>query len=149
MSCSHRPQFQLFTDIHKVAQYIRFYNSLGGAQNISCISGQAHYLALCIDAPGGGPRVVVSTAAFHARVRGSVSAVSKKQKCFFPIHVWKSVLGISNPVSGGQCHLIHLIILRRFSWPSLAYMCTGGQKSDSFHFHFISFALMPRSPLSS
>ena len=31
---------------------------------------------------------------------------------------------ISNPVSGGQCHLIHLTILRRFSWPSSAYMCT-------------------------
>ena len=30
----------------------------------------------------------------------------------------------SNPVSGGQCHLIHLTILRRFSWESLAYMCT-------------------------
>ena len=43
---------------------------------------------------GGGPRVVVSTAAFHARVRGRfpVSAVWKKQKCSFPIHVWKSVL---------------------------------------------------------
>ena len=43
---------------------------------------------------GGGPRVVVSTAAFHARVRGSVPglAVWKKQKCFFPNHVWKSVL---------------------------------------------------------
>ena len=27
----------------------------------------------------------------------------------------------SNPVSGGQCHLT---ILRKFSWPSLAYMCT-------------------------
>ena len=26
--------------------------------------------------------------------------------------------------SGGQCHLNHLTILRRFSWPSLAYMCT-------------------------
>ena len=31
---------------------------------------------------------------------------------------------ISNLVSGGQCHLIYLTILRRFSWPSLAYMCT-------------------------
>ena len=38
---------------------------------------------------------------------------------------------ISNPVSGGQCHLIHLIILRRFSWPSLAYMGT-------FHFSFVN-----------
>ena len=38
---------------------------------------------------GGGPRVVVSTAAFHARVRGSVPGLGglKKQKCFFPIHV--------------------------------------------------------------
>ena len=27
-------------------------------------------------------------------------------------------------VSGRQCHLIHLTILRRSSWPSLAYMCT-------------------------
>ena len=43
---------------------------------------------------GGGPRVVVSTAAFHAEfgVRFPVSADWKKQKCFFPIHVWKSVL---------------------------------------------------------
>ena len=31
---------------------------------------------------------------------------------------------ISNPMSGGQCQLIHLTILRRFYWPSLAYMCT-------------------------
>ena len=33
---------------------------------------------------GGGPRVVVSTAAFHARVRGSFLGLdgSKKQKCF-------------------------------------------------------------------
>ena len=31
---------------------------------------------------------------------------------------------ISNYVSGGQCHIIHIIILRRFTWPSLAYMCT-------------------------
>ena len=30
---------------------------------------------------------------------------------------------ISNPVSGRQCHLIHLTIIRKFSWPSLACMC--------------------------
>ena len=50
------------------------------------------YLAWCIQ--GGGPRVVVSTAAFHARVRGSVSCLGglKETQMFFPIHVWKSVL---------------------------------------------------------
>ena len=29
---------------------------------------------------------------------------------------------ILSPVSGGQSHLIYLTILRRFSWPSLAYI---------------------------
>ena len=35
---------------------------------------------------GGGPRVVVSTAAFHARVRGSVPGLSglKETKMFLP-----------------------------------------------------------------
>ena len=90
---------------------------------------------------GGGPRVVVSTAAFHARARGSVPGLGgfKETKMFFPHpRVKVSIVGslrerarpqtararISNPVSGGQCHLNHLTILRRFSWPSLAYLCT-------------------------
>ena len=87
---------------------------------------------------GGGPRVVVSTAAFHARVQGSVPGLGglKERKMFLPHpRVKLSIVGsrarsqtararISNPVSGGQCHLIHLTILRKFSWPSLAYMCT-------------------------
>ena len=94
--------------------------------------------------PGGGPRVVVSTAAFHARVRGSVPGLGGlKEAKMFLLHprVKLSIVGslsdrevaarpqtararISSPVSGGQCHLIHLTILRRFSWSSLAYMCT-------------------------
>ena len=37
---------------------------------------------------GEGPRVVVSTAVFHARVRGSIPGLGglKETKCFFPIH---------------------------------------------------------------
>ena len=91
---------------------------------------------------GGGPRVVISTAAFYARVRGSVPGLGglKETKLFLPHpRVKVSIVGSlrdrevacsvsdrqgSNPVSGGQCHLNHLTILRRFSWPSLAYMCT-------------------------
>ena len=102
--------------------------------------------------PGGGPMVVVSTAAFHARVRGSVPdlgglketknvsspSTCESQYCGEPPWPRGIVLGlrpprISNPVSGGQCHLNHLTILRRFSWPSLAYMCTKVHKG------FISF----------
>ena len=43
---------------------------------------------------------------------------------------------ISYPVSGGLCHLIHLTILRRFSWLSLSYICT--QMAEN-HNLFISF----------
>ena len=75
-------------------------------------------------------------------LRVRFSAVWQKQTCFFPIDLWNSVLWgasvterwrarpqtswvwISNPVSGGQCYLTHLFILRRFSWPNLACMCT-------------------------
>ena len=61
---------------------------------------------------GGGPREVVSTAAFHARVRGSVPGFGglKKKKCFFPI-------------------------LAQFS----LYVHKGGLKPDSFHFMSLSF----------
>ena len=57
----------------------------------------------------------------------------KETKMFLPHpHVKVSIVGslrdrelaCSNPVSGGHCHLNHLTILRRLSWPSLAYMCT-------------------------
>ena len=87
---------------------------------------------------GGGPRVVVSTAAFHARVRGSVPGLGglketknvsspstcESQYCGERARPQTARARISNPVSGGQCHLNHLTILRRFSWLSLAYMCT-------------------------
>ena len=77
---------------------------------------------------------MVSTA---ARVRGSVPGLGglKETKLFLPYpRVKVSIVGSLrdrevacsnfNPLSGGQCHLNHLTILRRFSWPSLAYMCT-------------------------
>ena len=87
---------------------------------------------------------MVSTAAFHAGVRGSIPGLGglKETKMFLPHpRVEVIIVGslrdrevrarpqtararMSNPVSGGQCHLNHLTILRRLSWPSLAYMCT-------------------------
>ena len=88
---------------------------------------------------GGGPRVVVSTAAFHTRVRGSFLGLGglKETKMFLPHPLLKlSIVGnlrdlrlpararIPNPVFGKLCHLTHLTILRRFSWSNLAYMCT-------------------------
>ena len=79
---------------------------------------------------------------FFMPSRGSVPGLGglKETKMFLPHpRVKVSIVGslrdrevacsasefrISNPVSGEQCHLNHLTILRRFSWPSLAYMCT-------------------------
>ena len=46
-----------------------------------------------INQQGGGSMIVVSTAAFHARVRGSVpffGGLKKTKKCFFPIYVCTS-----------------------------------------------------------
>ena len=64
---------------------------------------------------GGGPRVVVSTAAFHARVRGSVPGLGclKKTKMFLPhprvkvnivgsLRLEDSVISIISPSSGGS-----------------------------------------------
>ena len=104
---------------------------------------------------------MVSTAAFHARVRDSVPGLGglKETKMFLPHpRVKVSIVGSlrdrevacsasdrqgSNSVSGGQCHLNHLTTLRRFSWPSIAYYVhKGGLKPDSFHFMIRPFAIL-------
>ena len=58
---------------------------------------------------------------------------------------------ISNLVSGGQCHLIHLTIRRKFSWHSLAYyVYKGGLKPHSFYFkiRYIDIPLNMFNPLT-
>ena len=93
---------------------------------------------------GGGPRVVVSTAAFHARDRGSVPGLGglKETKMFLPHpRVKVSIVGslsdreVACSVSDRQGSNFESCVWRtvssqsshhfmRFSWPSLAYMCT-------------------------
>ena len=86
------------------------------------------YMVTCfVGHTGGGPRVVVSTAAFHARVRGSVPGLGglKETKMFLPHpRVKLSIVGSLRDRESSECHLIHLTILKRFSWPSFAYMWT-------------------------
>ena len=103
---------------------------------------------------GGGPRVVVSTAAFHEfGVRFPVSAVSKKQKMFLPHpRVKVSIVGslrdrevacsasdrqganfescVWRTVSSQSSHHPQEVLLARFS----LYVHKGGLKPDSFHF---------------
>ena len=104
---------------------------------------------------GGGPRVVVSTAAFHARVRGSVPGLGglKETKMFLPhSRVKVSVVGslsdreVACSASDRQCsnfescvwgtvssqssHHPQEVLLAQFS----LYVHKGGLKPDSFHF---------------
>ena len=105
--------------------------------------------------PGGGPRVVVSTAAFHARVRGSVPGLGglKETKLFLPHpRVKVSIVGSLNDrevacsasdrqgsnfvscvwrtVSSQSSHHPQEVLLAQFS----LYVHKGGLKPDSLHF---------------
>ena len=104
---------------------------------------------------GGGPRVVVSTAAFHARVRGSVPGLGglKETKMFLPHpRVKVSIVGslrdrevacsasdrqgsnfefcVWRTVSSQSSHHPQEVLLAQFS----LYVHKGGLKHDSFHF---------------
>ena len=104
---------------------------------------------------GGGPRVVVSTAAFHARVRGSVPGLGglKETKMFLPHpRVKVSIVGslcdrevacsasdrqgsnfescVWRTVSSHSSHHPQEVLLAQFS----LYVHKGGLKPDSFHF---------------
>ena len=117
---------------------------------------------------GGGPRVVVSTAAFHARVRGSVPGLGgfKETKMFLPHpRVKVSIVGslrdrevacsasdrqgsnfescVWRTVSSQSSHHPQEVLLAQFS----LYVHKGGLKPDSFH--FISFSQALTAPPSS
>ena len=103
---------------------------------------------------GGGPRVVVSTAAFHAIVRGSVPGLGglKETKMFLPHpRVKVSIVGslhdrevacsasdrqgpnfescVWRTVSSQSSHQSQEVLLAQFS----LYVHKGGLKPDSFH----------------
>ena len=115
---------------------------------------------ICIE--GGGPRVVVSTADFHARVRGSVPGLGglKETKMFLPLpRVRVSIVGslrdrevacsasdrqgsdfescVWRTVSSQSSHHPQEVLLAQFS----LYVHKGGLKPDSFHFIVYSLEL--------
>ena len=114
-----------------------------------------HSLRNVLRVRGGGPRVVVSTAAFHARVRGSVPGLGglKETKLFLPHpRVKVSIVGslrdrevacsasdrqgsnfescVWRKVSSQSSHHPQEVLLAQFS----LYVHKGGLKPDSFHF---------------
>ena len=119
---------------------------------------------------GGGPRVVVSTAAFHARVRGSVPGLGglKKTKMFLPHpRVKVSIVGslrdrevaysasdrqgssfeycVWRTVSSQSSHHPQEVLLAQFS----LYVHKGGLKPDSFHFIYTYYSLCHFSCIKS
>ena len=120
--------------------------------NSACVQLNTVY----IHQMGGGPRVVVSTAAFHARVRGSVPGLGglKETKMFLPHpRVKVSIVGslrdrevacsasdrqgsnfescVWRTVSSQSSHHPQEVLLAQFS----LYVHKGGLKPDSFHLH--------------
>ena len=116
---------------------------------------------------GGGPRVVVSTAAFHARVRGSVPGLGdfKETKVFLPHPCVKvSIVGslrdrevacsasdrqgsnfescVWRTVSSQSSHHPQEVLLAQFS----LYVHKGGLKPESFHFIWSDRLENPRKP---
>ena len=112
---------------------------------------------------GGGPRVVVSTAAFHARFRGSVPGLGglKETKLFLPHpRVKVSIVGslrdrevacsasdrqgsnfescVWRTVSSQSSHHPQEVLLAQFS----LYVHKGGLKPDSFHFPYLKLHIL-------
>ena len=116
---------------------------------------------------GGGPRVVVSTAAFHARVQGSVPGLGgfKETKMFLPHpRVKVSIVGslrdrevaysasdrqgsnsescVWRTVSSHSSHHPQEVLLAQFS----LHVHKGGIKPYSFHFYLL--LVVPQQPIS-
>ena len=122
-------------------------------------------LASLLDLQGGGPRVVVSTAAFHARVQGSVPGLGglKETKLFLPHpRVKVSIVGslrdrevacsvsdrqgsnfescVWKTVSSQSSHHPQEVLLAQFS----LHVHKGGLKPDSFHYWTFIYTELPK-----
>ena len=121
-----------------------------------CKSGKSHPCGLIsFLGGGGGPRVVVRIAAFHARVRGSVPGLGGLKETKMFLHhprVKLSIVGslrvrevarsasdrqgsnfescVWRTVSSHSSHHPQEVLLAQFS----LYVHKGGLKPDSFHF---------------
>ena len=124
-----------------------------GSPSVCSVLCEWHKLVITL-LLGGGPRVVVSTAAFHARVRGSVPGLGglKETKLFLPHpRVKVSIVGslrdqevacsasdrqgsnfescVWRTVLSQSSHHPQEVLLAQFS----LYVHKGGLKPDSFH----------------
>ena len=86
----------------------------GWCSGLSCLLGTS-------ENPGSNPALAFK---FQRNWMFIPCSLVKIQYCGDPSWSKSRELGFRPYVSEGQYHLMHLTILRIFSWPSLAYMCT-------------------------
>ena len=136
-----------------------FFTRLGWYSEVPLVrstDGGSPYLAHVFTLTGGGPRVVVSTAALHARVRGSVPGLGgfERNKMFLPRpRVKLSIVGslrdrdvacsasdrqgsnfescVWRIVSSNSYHHPQDVVLAQFS----LYVHKSGLKPDLFNFY--------------
>ena len=145
--------------LNKIPTAIRYFTSLLQISGHEEVQYSSFWPIL-----GGGPRVVVSTAAFHAGVRGSVPGLGglKETKLFLPHpRVKVSIVGglrdrelacsasdrqgsnfeycVWRTVSPQLSHQPQEALLAQFS----LYVHKGGLKPDSFHFFLTNSVPLP------
>ena len=136
-----------------ITQVIR---NISHTKYVCLVSDIVFHVAVLLPVVDGGPRGVVSTAAFHARVRGSFPGLGglKETKMFLPHPLVKlSIVGnlrdgevacsasdlqglhfkscVWRAVSSHSSHHPHEVLLAQFS----LYVHKRGLKPDSFHFY--------------
>ena len=154
---SNRSKTAFVNKVYKLFKRLFSYTHLNaklGFNKTSFVNTAVRVLPLLL-LLGGGSRVVVSTAAFHARVRGSVPGLGglKETKMFLPHpRVKVSIVGslrdrevacsasdrqgsnfescVWRTVSSQSSHHPQEVLLAQFS----LYVHKGGLKPDSFHF---------------
>ena len=128
-------------NVHLENQTLSLYDQWIQESSLQCGGQGVMQMTGATSPMGGGHRVVVSTAAFHARVRGSVPgprvkvsivgslcdrevacSASDRQGPNFESCVWRTV-------SSQSSHHPQEILLAQFS----LYVHKGGLKPDSFH----------------
>ena len=131
MPCSYRITPKFFFIPHRQYCTLQTFDQFGETDSLVTMRTGALVQWLKLPAWKVGDRGFKPHSGLQVSKKQSVSSpLTRKDSILWGISVAERArprtarARISNPVSGRQCHLIHLTILKRLSWPSLTFMCT-------------------------